>query len=1462
MVDKLSSNMDKSQRKVKDLKQNVANANKELENTERISNRLSRSVGKLAGAFAIKEVVANVTKVRGQFQQLEVAFTTMLQSAEKADALMQQLTKTAATTPFGLEDVAQGAKQLLAYGFEAEKVNETLIRLGDIAAGLSVPLNDLVYLYGTTMAQGRLYTQDLNQFTGRGIPMISELAKQFGVAESKVKELVEEGKVGFPEVQKVIESLTNEGGKFGGLMEAQSKTITGQISNIEDSFQMMLNDIGQQSEGVINASLRGVSYMLEHYEQLGRVLLGLAGTYGAYKAAIMAVAAARGFSTAAEVLEYNWLLMVERAQKTLNATMLSNPYVLVATAIAGVVAAMISMRTEAERIKAADEAYEEQKRKAIESEEARRKKIEELCTAAGNEAVSTDTRREALNRLEQKYPDIFAKYDTEYEKLKSLKKIKEEIAELEGSKSISRPQNELAEVEKRIKELESKTGRTQNLPSGMRRYGHLAGRSQEEEAELQSLYKRRGTLTTAVRKAAAEAYFETLTGVGNETLSQQIRQRETLLAKMSMDEKKYGTITYGAAVLRGTYSREELQYQLNKLRDERNRRATPTGSSAEWSKEARKKYVDALSAYNAFLSANNNSMTREEFEKKAKELKEAVDAANKAYDAAKPGKDVDGESQSRALRKANEAAERRKQLKEKLGQELVALQHDNDAAETEAMKEGLDKKLRQIDNDYDARKQEIDKKEAEWQRENKKAGLGEGLTEEQQSAIEKAREENDARKERAVAEAYSDEAQAMNEFLRAYGTYQQKKLAIAEEYAEKIRKAGTEGERLRLSAERDAEVARLDANRMAADIDWSAAFSGVGTVLSDMARDVLDKVRAYMKTDDYKKLGPEQKKVYADLAERLRGETGGGNVFNFKIWGTVAEDVTRYQESVRALMTAEERHTEAVDALTAAKKKEAAATDDASKALATAATANAQSMVEETAGALRDAQASKDSAQLRLRRSSEEAAQGIEDFKNAISEMSNGSLYGFANGITKLVTGIGGVSKGLGELGGKVGGLIGAILQIIDALGDDPAQFIEDLLDKVGNVVHQVLADLPNIIKTVASGVGNIVTGAISGIGEMFGADMTGIFGGGTDNFDAATDKWGYLLDTWQENLEYERELIEEAYSKDVSSVAAKTVDSLRQTQQAARDIYRGWASDGAGLFSHSNGYEANRDAKWGYLWAYDEELARLAGVTNDPNSTRLEDILSGGQYGDISRLFDLPVDKLKELKYNNSQFWQSLTETARQYLEQIISIEDEIAAVEAQAKEAVTGISLDNFKENWKSMLKDMGNDATDLMDDMKKKMAEAVIDAEAEALFGERMKAIYDKWAYSMQNNGTLDGWEQDVIEPEMAQLTSEMAAWRDRRMRELGYSGDSSVTQSGKAGAFTTMSQEQGGKLEGLFVSGQMHWSSMDDKLTDVTRQMTEAGDHLRQIATNTGSSAQSLGEIKEDIKKMIRDGVKVK
>lgn len=258
---------------------------------EDMFKRIGAAVGVAFTFDQSKNFVRSVMEMRGQFQQLEIAFNTMLQSEEKATMLMSQLVETAAKTPFDLQGVAQGAKQLLAYGIAADEVNETITRLGDIAAGLSIPLGDLVYLYGTTMTQGRMFTMDLRQFMGRGIPMAEELAKQFGVTKNEVAGLVTAGQVGSDAVKQAIWNMTNEGSKFGGLMAEQSKSITGQISNIEDAFDTMLNKIGKSNEGLINDGLADVSFLIENYEEVGRVLLGLVSAYGEYKAALMVTSA-------------------------------------------------------------------------------------------------------------------------------------------------------------------------------------------------------------------------------------------------------------------------------------------------------------------------------------------------------------------------------------------------------------------------------------------------------------------------------------------------------------------------------------------------------------------------------------------------------------------------------------------------------------------------------------------------------------------------------------------------------------------------------------------------------------------------------------------------------------------------------------------------------------------------------------------------------------------------------------------------------------------------------------------------------------------------------------------------------------------------------------------------------------------------------------------------------------------
>ncbi len=233
------------------------------------------------------DLTKSIIEVRGQFQQLEIAFETMLGSTEKANDLMAQLTQTAAKTPFDLQGVAQGAKQLLAYGTAAEEVNDVLVHLGDIASGLSIPLNDLVMLYGTTMTQGRMFTQDLRQFMGRGIPIAEELAKQFGVTKDKVGELVTQGKVTSKEFNAAIMAMSSEGGKFYNLMEKQSASLTGQISNLEDAWDVARNNIGKNMEGIAGDAISMATSIVENLEPILHTVRAVAIAYGSYRAALI-----------------------------------------------------------------------------------------------------------------------------------------------------------------------------------------------------------------------------------------------------------------------------------------------------------------------------------------------------------------------------------------------------------------------------------------------------------------------------------------------------------------------------------------------------------------------------------------------------------------------------------------------------------------------------------------------------------------------------------------------------------------------------------------------------------------------------------------------------------------------------------------------------------------------------------------------------------------------------------------------------------------------------------------------------------------------------------------------------------------------------------------------------------------------------------------------------------------------
>lgn len=436
-TDQLNKDAKSAEKMFSNLSKGVTEEGKKMDS---VFDGLGKKVAGFLTAGAAAGIVKKVATVRGEMQQLEIAYTTMLGSATKSNKLLAESVELAAKTPFGLQDVAQGAKQLLAYGSEAEEVTSELTMLGDIAAGLSIPLNDIVYLYGTTRTQGKMYTQDLRQFMGRGIPLAEELAKQFGVTKDKVGELVTEGKVGFEDMRKALKSMTSDGSQFGGLMEKQSKSITGQISNLEDSVYQMFNEIGKKSEGVISDSLKGVSYIIENYEKVGKVLLDIAAAYGSYKAAVVAVNVATKIGTTlsngwtiAELAHYKALVLLETAQKKFNLAALKNPYVLVGVAVGALtfgIYKLITAESESEKYaKRLAESHEELSGKI----EERKKKTNELIDVINNETKTEYAREIALAELHKLAPEYIDDLKKQASGLKDVR-IEQEKLNLEATK--------------------------------------------------------------------------------------------------------------------------------------------------------------------------------------------------------------------------------------------------------------------------------------------------------------------------------------------------------------------------------------------------------------------------------------------------------------------------------------------------------------------------------------------------------------------------------------------------------------------------------------------------------------------------------------------------------------------------------------------------------------------------------------------------------------------------------------------------------------------------------------------------------------------------------------------------------------------------------------------------------------------------------------------------------------------
>lgn len=498
--------------------QQAKSSGDELDNTfDSLKGKIAGVAGGIASMATVTQLGKKIMNVRGEFQQLEIAFGTMLGNGEKANELMTQLTATAAKTPFDLKGVANGAKQLLAYGIAADEVNDTLVHLGDIASGLSIPLNDMVMLYGTTMVQGRMFTQDLRQLQGRGIPIMEALANTMGVTKDAVSELVSTGKVGAQEFQKALMSLTEEGGKFGGLMDKQSKSISGQISNIEDGIDMMFNEIGQKSEGAINLALSGVGALVENYETVGKAILALAGTYGTYRAALVVVAATekahlamvkaavleKKLAAAANITLSNTDAMAAARKafftKTIKANtvavlkntaaMLTNPAVLITAGLVALCATIYAVSRALNTQARAQERVNELEEKQQEERDNAKSEADQAIATIKSETATVYEKAKAYETLKKIMPELTDKYSQQELATIDLTQAQKDQAKAMENMEFSQMSQSIAKSEKAIAGYKSQLETLSKTPNAGMAMAAVANQMATEEKVLEQLKK-------------------------------------------------------------------------------------------------------------------------------------------------------------------------------------------------------------------------------------------------------------------------------------------------------------------------------------------------------------------------------------------------------------------------------------------------------------------------------------------------------------------------------------------------------------------------------------------------------------------------------------------------------------------------------------------------------------------------------------------------------------------------------------------------------------------------------------------------------------------------------------------------------------------------------------------------------------------------------------------------------------
>ena len=876
--------------------------------------------------------------------------------------------------------------------------------------------------------------------------------------------------------------------------------------------------------------------------------------------------------------------------------------------------------------------------------------------------------------------------------------------------------------------------------------------------------------------------------------------------------------------------------------------------------------IDRFFSSDQSYKQNNNGRwkKKEELERLQKEYdgyigaaenlaKERIELDKKAgigghIDPEQSGKNAEAEAKQRL------ATERR------LAQELAALQAENRKAEIDRMQAGTEKKLAQIEYDYNARKEEINRQEAAWKRENKEAGLStgdNGLTREQQDELEKARASNTESRKKAEADVYREEAEAMRDYLKEYGTFQQQKLAIAEEYAEKIRKAQSQGERLTLEKQRDAAVHKVDMEALTQKIDWGAAFGDLTGLLADQMKNLLGELKQYVKTDEFKSSGAADQQVVYDAIERIQSMLPGGN-------GTL--DFARLQTQMHALGDAVTRVQNAELLQEAAFSRLKAAQTDYNKALEN----GNQAEIERTEIALQMAQSSSASVDEEYQNATSEmktlagdvkiASQDTVDGLNMVSDglhgFASGTLQGSFEGIQNMLTGLSKLNIG-GKVGdaisqmsetlssaGVIGQIISAILSILDLLKDGIGPIISSLIDTIFNAITGILDNIlsgdlfKQIGGSLVNGIGGLLnTVSFGGFNKLFG------IGGNAREVQAAIDRLTDRNEKLQTSIEDLTDTIK-------ASKGTKSVEAYRDAYKYQKETNANYLQIAKEQARYSGSHHS-----WNYYW----------GGFNQAQIDKLSGQI-GRQWD--GNLWSLSPEEMKALRSNVDMWTQiqntgkggyggRLTEKLDDYIDQAGKLEE----LTDQLYEGLTGISFDGMYSSFIDNLMNMKYGAKDAAEDISEYFMRAMLSNKIGELYNDKLKSWWEKFGKAMEDNDLTEA-ERNSLTDEYMQYVEEAMKLRDKLAAATGYDKvqEEGTVQTGNPGAFTAITQEQGTKLEGMFTGGLRHWASMDSGIENVAEKMSAAEGYLAKIEEHTRLGTACLGEIKEDIRTIKRDGIK--